>query len=370
MERRLHELTYFVKDRIGQVSMVVEEKVSCALYDESIRLADLVDKFKVPFNSEANHISYYKEELNKYLEQKLGENLSSRLGRVLATTTETVGKDVRDRIVELLADDVSSINDVLRIVYRVDFSSAYSLYFSNLCSDFSEDISFKFSLSPYILFARISARFRKNVKRDTKWSPTAPPLPTAQSQEAMEIVKRYSHQSQQSSGSLTSTTTNTLLAMQALAFLSSPNSAAAVAIVGGSTIAFRGWKILIGVGVAIGSVYVIERAMWTRRAQERTFKRQYVDFASAKLKMVADKTSGTASQQVQHELSLYFAQVCRYVDESKDRVLDQVGKLEDQLKNVISVSQKLKTFLDSATAIRDAIDGFSHKFLFDTKHGL
>lgn len=46
-------------------------------------------------------------------------------------------------------------------------------------------------------------------------------------------------------------------------------------------------------------LYAYERLMWSNRAKERAFKRQYVDFAGSKLRMIVDMTSANASHQVQ-----------------------------------------------------------------------
>jgi len=48
-----------------------------------------------------------------------------------------------------------------------------------------------------------------------------------------------------------------------------------------------------------GSLYVYERLTWTNKARERAFKRQYVDYASSKLRLIVDLTSANCSHQVQ-----------------------------------------------------------------------
>ena len=60
-----------------------------------------------------------------------------------------------------------------------------------------------------------------------------------------------------------------------------------------------GWKVLAVVGGLYGSLYVYERLMWSTRAKERAFKRQYVSYASSKLQLIVDMTSANASHQVQ-----------------------------------------------------------------------
>ncbi len=60
-----------------------------------------------------------------------------------------------------------------------------------------------------------------------------------------------------------------------------------------------GWRVIAVCGAIYGLLYVYERMMWTRKAKERTFKRQYVDYATSKLKLIVDLTGANCSHQVQ-----------------------------------------------------------------------
>lgn len=60
-----------------------------------------------------------------------------------------------------------------------------------------------------------------------------------------------------------------------------------------------GWR-LIALSVGLyGLLYVYERLTWTTRAKERTFKRQFVDYASEKLQLIVSYTGSNCSHQVQ-----------------------------------------------------------------------
>jgi len=52
-------------------------------------------------------------------------------------------------------------------------------------------------------------------------------------------------------------------------------------------------------GAIYGLLYVYERMMWTKKAKERAFKRQYVNYATSKLKLIVDLTGANCSHQVQ-----------------------------------------------------------------------
>uniref|UniRef100_V5HAU2 Putative mitochondrial assembly regulatory factor n=1 Tax=Ixodes ricinus TaxID=34613 RepID=V5HAU2_IXORI len=76
-----------------------------------------------------------------------------------------------------------------------------------------------------------------------------------------------------------------------------------------------GWKVIAVTLGLYGVVYLFERLTWTNRAKERSFKRQYVQHATRKLRLIVDLTSANCSHQVQQELSSTFARLGHLVDE-------------------------------------------------------
>ena len=65
-----------------------------------------------------------------------------------------------------------------------------------------------------------------------------------------------------------------------------------------------GWRVIAICGAIYGLLYVYERLTWTNKARERLFKRQYVDYATQKLKLIVDLTSSNCSHQVQQWVHL------------------------------------------------------------------
>ena len=65
--------------------------------------------------------------------------------------------------------------------------------------------------------------------------------------------------------------------------------------------------------IIISQVYLYERITWTNQAKLKEFKRQYVDHAARKLRLIVDMTSANCSHQVQQELSSTFARLCHLV---------------------------------------------------------
>ena len=64
-----------------------------------------------------------------------------------------------------------------------------------------------------------------------------------------------------------------------------------------------GWRVIAVCGAVYGFLYLYQRLTWTIGAREREFKRQYVDYASSKLRLIVDLTSANCSHQVQQYVS-------------------------------------------------------------------
>lgn len=60
-----------------------------------------------------------------------------------------------------------------------------------------------------------------------------------------------------------------------------------------------GWRLILGFAGIYGCIYMYERVTWTNKAKERSFKKQYVDHATKKLRLIVDLTSANCSHQVQ-----------------------------------------------------------------------
>jgi len=67
-----------------------------------------------------------------------------------------------------------------------------------------------------------------------------------------------------------------------------------------------GWRVIAVCGAVYGLIYLYERLTWTNKARERAFKRQYVDYASSKLRLIVDLTSANCSHQVQQYVLMMF----------------------------------------------------------------
>ena len=83
----------------------------------------------------------------------------------------------------------------------------------------------------------------------------------------------------------------------ALASISSQGTMGAL-LVGGLLFKTVGWRVIAVSLTVYGAVYGYERLTWTNQAKLKEFKRQYVEHAARKLRLIVDMTSANCSHQV------------------------------------------------------------------------
>jgi mitofusin len=251
---------------------------------------------------------------------------------------DTVHREIKERVKSVLANNERKAL-VDSIVPRSDFAVSYRLDCSNLCSDFREDIQFKFSLGFTCLWQRF-----------------------VQTQKESITGSKHNHELPSPSSSLISSTNELLTTANNISALTTKSGLIAL---GGCALVWRsvGWKVLGVVAGIYGSLYLYERLMWTKKAQERAFKRQYADYASSKMKLIVDMTSGNASAQVQQELSMYFAQTIRYVDMEKDDLTDNMKQIRIEIDQLLKYIDKGKKLTKQGDQIDNELTEFSKQYL-------
>ncbi|CAF0857410.1 unnamed protein product [Adineta steineri] len=339
LERELRSMTESAKDKIRHISEDVYKRVAQTLNDEIRRLYTLIEEFDRPFSSDSEQIPLYKRDLHRWVEERLGTNLQTRLHAALHSSLDSVHREIKERVKSVL-ENKERINNVDSIVPRSDFAVSYRLDCSNLCSDFREDIQFKFSLG----FTSLWQRFVQNQK------------------ESITSSKLNHEISTPSASSLLSSTNDLLTTANNISALTTKSGMIAL---GGCALVWRsvGWKVLGVVAGIYGTLYLYERVMWTKKAQERAFKRQYADYASSKMKLIVDMTSGNASAQVQQELSMYFAQTIRYVDMEKDDLTDSMKQIKIEIDQLLKYIDKGKKLKKQGDQIENELSEFSNQYL-------
>merc|ERR1712013_381456 len=303
-ERQLELMTHEMKDKICAIVEDVEYKVAKALSEEIRRLSVLVDEFSDPFHPDPLVVNVYKSKLNHHLESGVGSNLKARLSSDLQLNMETQQKDMMERMTALLPTEKQTPLQVSRNILprREAFEVLYHLNCDNLCSDFQEDLSFKFSLGFSCLMARFMA--------------------------AGQAKKRNGHQSYNIPRPMSSHSTP-----------ETPSNEFMVPV--------DDWSMVSRLALA----------------KLKEFKRQYVDHAARKLRLIVDMTSANCSHQVQQELSSTFARLCHLVDESTAEMKDSTKEMEKNYRELEDIAGRAKVLRNQAAFLSNKLEMFESTYL-------
>ncbi|KAG5680721.1 hypothetical protein PVAND_010211 [Polypedilum vanderplanki] len=367
-ETQLMVVTREMKMKIHNMVEEVEQKVSKALNEEIWRLNVLVDEFNLPFHTDALVLNVYKKEMNGYVESGLGSNLRARLSTALAMNIETAQREMTDRMTALVPKEkLKDQTNQIITARNQPFEMLYSLNCQNLCSDFQEDLEFRFSWGITALIQRFNAKkaasktgksgvvanqYRNNGNLNKS---TQAVTPSADLNSPISLLPQFN-------GEFTTEEQLSLVSRIAAASIGSQGTVGGLVIAG---ILFKtiGWRVLFAVGGIYFSVYAYERLSWTNKAKERKFKEQYVKHATRKLKLIVDLTSANCSHQVQQELSSTFARLCRVVDCSQSEMNNELKDIEASL-NVLEANQKqIKLLRNKASFITNKLDTFENNYI-------
>jgi len=351
-ERQLEMMTFEMKDKICAIVEDVEYKVAKALSEEIRRLSVLVEDFNDPFHPDPLVVNVYKSKLNHHIESGVGSNLKNRLSNDLSSNMEVQQKEMMDRMTALLPSERQTVSRQI-LPRREAFEVLYHLNCENLCSDFQEDLSFRFSLG----FSSIIKKFLSSTQSKRRGGPGSspnhqgiprnfPPLtPDTPTSEFLIPQDDWS-----------------LLSKIAIASISSQGTMGGL-MVGGLLFKTVGWRVLAFTGLIYGTVYTYERLTWTNQAKMRLFKRQYVDHAARKLRLIVDMTSANCSHQVQQELSSTFARLCHMVDETTADMKDDLKTMDKTIGELEEVATKSKVLRNEASFLANKLDMFQSTYL-------
>merc|ERR1719228_1819580 len=148
----------------------------------------------------------------------------------------------------------------------------------------------------------------------------------------------------------------------ALASISSQGTMGGL-LLGGLLLKTVGWRVIAVSGGLYGCVYLYERLTWTNQAKLKEFKRQYVEHAARKLRLIVDMTSANCSHQVQQELSSTFARLCHLVDESTADMKEELKQIDKCIKHLEEVCTRSKVQRNEASFLAANLDKFRHNYL-------
>ncbi|XP_035697180.1 mitofusin-2-like isoform X3 [Branchiostoma floridae] len=356
-EKQLDLMTQECKDRIRDMTEDVEKQVSSAMREEIRRLSVLMDEFNTPFHPNPMVLKVYKKELHTHLEQGLGRNLATRCMPNLSQTLELVQTEMTERMEALLPPEVRQQcmeQSGAVLVRREPFEANFHLDIHNLCADFQENIEFQFSLGWQALVRRFLGP--KTAKRALMgYDDTVPrPLPPAEVGEVV-LAPHVQDLMAQDAEIMARFITN-------LASIYSRSSVGVLVITGVIWKAV-GWRLIAVTGGLYALLYLYERLTWTNKAKERTFKKQFVDYASDKLQLVVSFTSQNISHQVQQELSGNFARLCRQVDVAKEELQREISQLNTEIDQLEEVQQRAKLLRNKAGWLDSELNSFVQQYL-------
>merc|ERR1712240_420576 len=347
-ERQLEMMTAEMKDKICTIVEDVEYKVAKGLSEEIRRLAVLVDEFNDPFHPDPLVVNVYKSKLNHHLESGVGSNLKARLSTDLQQNMESQQKDMMERMTALLPLEKQTVSRNI-LPRRETFEVLYHLNCDNLCSDFQEDLSFKFSLGLTCLINRFMAA--RNAKKKQGYNQSIP-----------RPMSNFSSPESPSNEFIIPSDDWSLVSKIALASLSSQGTMGGL-LVGGLLLKTVGRRVIAVSGAIYGTVYLYERITWTNQAKLKEFKKQYVDHAARKLRLIVDMTSANCSHQVQQELSSTFARLCHLVDESTAEMKDSAKEMEKNYRELEDIASRAKVLRNQAAFLSNKLEMFESTYL-------
>ncbi|XP_066565715.1 mitofusin-1b [Amia ocellicauda] len=352
VRNQLNLLTEEIKRKIKIVTEEVENNVSNAMAEEICRLSVLLDEFHADFHPSAQVLKVYKAELLKHIEEGMGKNLAFRCSSAVNASVHAAQQQMIESLQPLLPSAASSQLQMLIPCRKFDLS--YDLNCGSLCSDFQENIEFRFSMGWTALVNRFLGP--SNAKRALRLVDGSLQIPRAPAMTPTGAGVPPGAQDSLSQEEL-------MLSMATgLASLTSRTSMSVV-IVGGVVWRTVGWRLIALTMGLYGLLYLYEKLTWTTKAKERAFKRQFVDYATEKLQMIVSFTSANCSHQVQQEMASTFARLCQQVDLTQRELEGEISRLDRKIERLQRVHERSKALRHKATGLEDELESFTRQYL-------
>ncbi|XP_069753064.1 mitofusin-1-like isoform X2 [Narcine bancroftii] len=340
------------KRKIKLVTEEVETKVSAAMTHEICRLSILVDEFKGDFHSAPSVLRFYKNDLQKHIEAGLGRNLADRCSTAVHASLHTAQLEIIENFKPLLPLNIQNRVNELLPFHKFDLS--YDLNCNKICADFQENIEFQFSLGWTSLVSRFLGP--KNARRALLGLAN----PTSQFLRPLPVTPIVTNAPELAQENMTQEDMISLVT--GLASLTSRTSVGVV-VIGGVILRAVGWRLIAIALSSYSLLYMYERLMWTTKAKERTFKRQFVDYATEKLQMVISFTSANCSHQVSQEMSSTFARLCQQVDLTEKNLEEAISNLNKKIELLETTQNRSKLLRNKATWLENELDVFTKQYL-------
>ncbi|XP_053739594.1 mitofusin-1 isoform X1 [Synchiropus splendidus] len=317
-----------VEEKMFAMREAVSVSVATVMSDQIRSLPVVVEEFQADFSPES--LAVYKMKLLRHVEDSLVTSVSHRCSTRVQKDLQNLHNHMTDSVRPLLSPDLQNVlpacTSTRRLTCQVDVAS--------LCSNFKEDLDFRFSLG----WASLASRFIGALNAHQEGG--VQQVDALMNDEVMvSIVKGVV--------SLTS------------------RASVAVLMVGRVVWHTVGWRLVALTLSLYGTLYLYERFTWTHRSQERALKQQFVEHATCRLKEAVHLTSSTCSQQVHQELTSSFARLCQHVSLSAAELEEDIRHLGNKIQNLESIQCRSKTLRNRATGLDTCLESFSVQYLQD-----
>ncbi|XP_061739028.1 mitofusin-1b isoform X2 [Nerophis ophidion] len=345
-----------INKKIKSISEDVESQVSNAMGEEICRLNVIVDEFHADFHPAPSVLKAYKSDLLSHVEKGMGKNLAFRCSDAVNASVQSTQRYMTESMLPLLPAACHSQVHLLVPNRKLDLS--YDLNCASLCSDFQEDIEFRFSMGWTALVHRFlgSVNAERALKLVDQKIQASLPASTPSSGPPSTVA-------QPNHDTAVATQEDLMVAMATnVASITSRTSMSAI-VVGGVVWRTLGWRLICMMASLYGLLYLYERLTWTTKAKERTLKRQFVDYATDKLQLIVSFTSANCSHQVQQEMMTTFSRLCQQVDQTQKELEEEILQLTAKVNQLETVQKQSKTLRHKASELERQLETFSKQYL-------
>ncbi|VDP54777.1 unnamed protein product [Schistosoma margrebowiei] len=312
---RLMKTTQAVDEMLHASLARVEAQVASALNAEIRRLSELVDSYSRPFHPDPALIHVYKRELNTHVERELGRKLTEACSSDILNEVARCEQLMMNKHAAIVSEEACK-NRILQLVDPTAFTPEFHLDCRSRCFLF------------YFQY---------------HWT--------------------------QSDGIPSSLVNSSILPRSSLTVDLFPSlmsrSAVSTVIVFGIMFKAVGWRVLAVACGIYGGLYLYERLSWTNKAKEAAFKRQYVDFASHKLRLIVDLTSTNARHQAKRELHLAHKKLSTEVENFSDTLVEEVKQLDSDINRLDFITTEARKLKNRANNLGNILNKFHETFILN-----
>nr|VZI44112.1 unnamed protein product [Spirometra erinaceieuropaei] len=343
-ESRLEELrakllkaSQAIEELISKCLIDVEGQVANALCSEIRRLNELVDNFDRPFSSDPSPLQFYKRELNAFIERELGRKLGEACAGDIHSQVVRAEQFMAGLYASLVPEEASK-NRIMQSVLAASFEPEFHVDCRNICAEFREDLSFRFSLGLSTLAQKLLHPSREGMSWSQSSYSGAPSHAIAELSPVLPAI--FSH-------------LPSLLGRSTVGF----------AVVGGFILKAAGWRVIFLCAGLYAGLYAYERLTWTSRAREEVFKRQYVAYASHKLRLIVDLTGTNARHQVKRELQQIHKRLAAEGEDAATGLARELDQLDSDIVTLNEITVAAKTLKNNAVYLDGCLNKFNQVYI-------